>query len=102
PLSRTFTIPLPATIRGSAVVSLTLTRMMCAKLLRQRPEAQQGRFYRASERAFVSVIARYVSSLQWVLRHQTATLLVTVGTLAGTLWLYVVVPKGFFPVQDTG
>ena len=101
-LFREFAITLAVTILVSAVVSLTLTPMMCAKLLRHRPEAQQGRFYRASERAFNSVIARYGSSLQWVLRHQTATLLVTIGTLAGTLWLYVVVPKGFFPVQDTG
>jgi len=101
-LFREFAITLAVTILVSAVVSLTLTPMMCAKLLRHRPEAQQGRLYRASERAFNSVIARYGSSLQWVLRHQTATLLVTIGTLAGTLWLYVVVPKGFFPVQDTG
>ncbi|PYU91666.1 MAG: acriflavine resistance protein B [Acidobacteria bacterium] len=93
-LFREFAITLAVTILVSAVVS--------AKLLRHRPEAQQGRLYRASERAFNSVIARYGSSLQWVLRHQTATLLVTIGTLAGTLWLYVVVPKGFFPVQDTG
>src|SRR2546422_581737 len=101
-LFREFAITLAVTILVSAVVSLTLTPMMCAKLLRHRPEAQQSRFYRASERAFVSVIARYGSSLQWVLRHQTATLLITIGTLVGTLWLYVVAPKGFFPVQDTG
>ncbi len=101
-LFREFAITLAVTILVSAVVSLTLTPMMCAKLLRHRPEAQQGRFYRASDRAFNSVIARYGSTLQWVLRHQTATLLVTIGTLVGTLWLYVVVPKGFFPVQDTG
>src|SRR5437773_5608972 len=101
-LFREFAITLAVTILVSAVVSLTLTPMMCAKLLRHRPEALQGRLYRASERAFNSVIARYGSSLQWSLRHQTATLLVTIGTLAGTLWLYVVVPKGFFPVQDTG
>src|SRR5438093_303968 len=101
-LFREFAITLAVTILVSAVVSLTLTPMMCAKLLRHRPEALQGRLYRASERAFVSVIARYGSTLQWVLRHQTATLLITIGTLVGTLWLYVVVPKGFFPVQDTG
>src|SRR5204863_289953 len=85
-LFREFAITLAVTILVSAVVSLTLTPMMCAKLLRHRPEAQQGRFYRASERAFVSVVARYGSSLQWVLGHQTATLLVPVATLVGTLW----------------
>ncbi|HWB99925.1 MAG TPA: efflux RND transporter permease subunit, partial [Bryobacteraceae bacterium] len=101
-LFREFAITLAVTILVSAVVSLTLTPMMCALLLRHRPEAQQGWFYRVSERFFEAVIARYGLTLRWVLRHQTLTLIVTVGTLAGTIYLYAVVPKGFFPVQDTG
>jgi multidrug efflux pump len=84
------------------VVSLTLTPMMCAKLLKHTPEAQQGRFYRATGRMFDATIEYYGSTLQWVLRHQGATLLVAVGTLILTVVLYIIVPKGFFPVQDTG
>jgi multidrug efflux pump len=101
-LFREFAITLAVTILVSAFVSLTLTPMMCAKLLRHRPEQEQGRFYRASERFYKDVIERYGTSLRWVLRHQTATLIVTVATLLLTIVLYVVVPKGFFPVQDTG
>ncbi len=101
-LFREFAVTLSVTILVSAAVSLTLTPMMCAKLLRHVPERQQGRLYRASERFFATVIERYGRSLRIVLRHQTATLVVAVATLAATLLLYVVVPKGFFPVQDTG
>jgi multidrug efflux pump len=101
-LFREFAITLSVTILVSAVVSLTLTPMMCARLLRHRPTAEQGRFYRASERVFTATIARYGTSLRWVLKHQTATLWVAIGTLVGTIVLYVIVPKGFFPVQDTG
>jgi multidrug efflux pump len=101
-LFREFAITLAVTILVSAFVSLTLTPMMCAKLLRHKPESEQGWFYRVSEHAFNWVIAKYGTTLQWVLRHQPLTLLVTVGTLAATLWLFVIVPKGFFPVQDTG
>ena len=101
-LFREFAVTLSVTILVSAVVSLTLTPMMCAKLLRHTPEAAQGRFYRASERVFKRTIERYGTSLRWVLEHQTATLWVAFGTLVGTIFLYVVVPKGFFPVQDTG
>jgi multidrug efflux pump len=101
-LFREFAITLSVTILVSAIVSLTLTPMMCAKLLRHRPAAAQGWFYRTSERFFDAVIRRYGTTLGWVLCHQTATLLVAIGTLVGTLWLYVIVPKGFFPVQDTG
>src|SRR5881409_182857 len=101
-LFREFAITLSVTILVSAVVSLTLTPMMCAKLLRYRPEAAQGRFYRASERFFRAAIQRYGTTLHWVLGHQAATLLIAVGTLAATILLYVIVPKGFFPVQDTG
>jgi multidrug efflux pump len=101
-LFREFALTLSVTILVSAVVSLTLTPMMCAKLLRHKPEAAQGWFYRRSERFFDNVIEWYGTTLRWVLHHQMATLLVAVGTLALTVWLYVIVPKGFFPVQDTG
>jgi multidrug efflux pump len=101
-LFREFAITLSVTILVSAVVSLTLTPMMCSKLLRQKSAAQQGRLYQASERAFETVIDFYGKTLQRVLRHQTATLIVAAATLALTAWLYVIVPKGFFPVQDTG
>ncbi|MBI3770705.1 MAG: multidrug efflux RND transporter permease subunit [Deltaproteobacteria bacterium] len=101
-LFREFAVTLSVTILISAVVSLTLTPMMCARLLQHTPAAAQGRLYRASERFFAAVIARYARSLRVVLRHQTATLVVAIATLIATLVLYVVVPKGFFPVQDTG
>jgi multidrug efflux pump len=101
-LFREFAITLSVTILVSAVVSLTLTPMMCARLLHHEPAAGQSRLFRASERVFVSVIAFYGRTLQWVLRHQPLTLLVAAGTLVLTIWLYMVVPKGFFPVQDTG
>jgi len=101
-LFREFAVTLAVTILVSAVVSLTLTPMMCSRLLRHKPQAQQGWFYRHSERALERIIAAYSLTLRWVLKHQTATLLVAMGTLALTLLLYVIVPKGFFPVQDTG
>jgi multidrug efflux pump len=101
-LFREFAITLSVTILVSAVVSLTLTPMMCAKLLRHKPEARQGRFYLASERAFESIIAFYGRTLRWVLQYQTITLLVAAGTLILTILLYIIIPKGFFPVQDTG
>jgi multidrug efflux pump len=101
-LFREFAITLSVTILVSAVVSLTLTPMMCSRLLRHTPEAQQGRIYQASERVFDAIIEFYGKTLRWVLKHQTATLLVAAGTLVLTVWLYIVVPKGFFPVQDTG
>jgi multidrug efflux pump len=101
-LFREFAVTLSVTILVSAIVSLTLTPMMCAKLLRHTPEAQQGRLYHASERFFQRVINGYGRTLRWVLRHQTATLWVAIATLVATLLLYVIVPKGFFPVQDTG
>src|SRR5207253_3161916 len=99
-LFREFAVTLSVAILVSAVVSLTLTPMMSARLLRSASE--QGRFYRASDRFFKAAIARYGTTLRRVLEHQTATLLVAVATLAGTILLYVFVPKGFFPVQDTG
>src|SRR5246127_4574067 len=101
-LFREFAITLSVTILVSAVVSLTLTPMMCSRLLRHKPEAQQGRLYQASERAFQRVIDFYGRTLRWVLRHQTGTLFVAGATLALTIVLYIIVPKGFFPIQDTG
>ena len=101
-LFREFAVTLAVTILVSAVVSLTLTPMMCAKLLKHQPEEKQGRLYRASERAWNSVIAYYDKTLQWVLRRQIETLLVAIATLALTVLLYIFIPKGFFPIQDTG
>ncbi len=101
-LFREFAVTLSMTIAVSAVVSLTLTPMMCSKLLRHKPESQQGRFYKASEHVFESVIAWYGRTLQVVLRHQPETLIVAVATLVATIMLYIYIPKGFFPVQDTG
>jgi multidrug efflux pump len=101
-LFREFAITLSVTILISAVVSLTLTPMMCARLLRHKSEAERGRFYRGSERVFQAIIAFYGRTLQLVLRRQTATLMVAASTLAATFWLFLIVPKGFFPVQDTG
>ena len=101
-LFREFAITLSVTILMSAVVSLTLTPMMCAKLLHHTPESEQGWFYRKSEKVFEDTIAFYGRTLEWVLHHEYETLFVAIGTLVLTVVLYVVVPKGFFPVQDTG
>jgi multidrug efflux pump len=101
-LFREFAVTLAVTIIISAVVSLTLTPMMCSRILRHNPAATQGRFYKASERVFESLIAFYGRTLKVVLRFQGITLLVALGTLVLTIYLYIVIPKGFFPVQDTG
>jgi multidrug efflux pump len=101
-LFREFAVTLAVTIILSAVVSLTLTPMMCSRILRHTPNEKQGRFFQASERVFESIIAFYGRTLKFVLRFQTMTLLVAVATLALTIVLYIVIPKGFFPVQDTG
>jgi len=101
-LFREFAVTLGVTILVSAAVSLTLTPMMCAKLLHSEEASKRSRFYRASGRFFDWIIEWYGKGLQVVLRHQTATLAVTVGTLVLTILLYYYVPKGFFPVQDTG
>ncbi|KMN13282.1 MdtB/MuxB family multidrug efflux RND transporter permease subunit [Pseudomonas weihenstephanensis] len=102
-LFREFAITLAVAILISLVVSLTLTPMMCARLLKPEPkEAEQGRFYRASGACIDWMIAEYGRMLRWVLKHQPLTLLVAIATLALTVFLYLVVPKGFFPVQDTG
>ena len=101
-LFRQFAVTLAVTIILSAFVSLTLTPMMSARILRYTPPEKQGRFYAWSERAFESIIAFYGRTLRFVLRFQTVTLLVAVGILVLTVFLYIVVPKGFFPTQDTG
>jgi multidrug efflux pump len=101
-LFREFAVTLAVTIVVSAVVSLTLTPMMASRILKHDPRAQQGRFYLASERVFENMIAFYGRTLKVVLRFQTLTLLVAVATLMLTIYLYIIIPKGFFPVQDTG
>ncbi|HET9408857.1 MAG TPA: multidrug efflux RND transporter permease subunit [Candidatus Sulfotelmatobacter sp.] len=101
-LFREFAVTLAVTILVSAAVSLSLTPMMSAKLLKHRKEGQHGRFYDITEDYYNRIIAFYGRTVKWVLKHQTATLLVTFGTLVLTLFLYLIVPKGFFPVQDTG
>ncbi len=101
-LFREFAVTLAVTILVSAVVSLTLTPMMCSRLLKHKPEASQGRLYRASERGFEAVIALYGKMLRFVLRWQTATLFVAVATIAVTAYQFYTIPKGFFPIQDTG
>src|SRR6202035_43124 len=101
-LFREFAVTLAVTILVSAGVSLTLTPMMCAKLLKHRKEGEKGRFYEVTEDYYNRVVGFYGRTVKFVLQHQTATLIVTFGTLVLTLILYVIVPKGFFPVQDTG
>ena len=101
-LFREFAVTLAVAILISLVISLTLTPMMCARLLRHEPEKQQGRFYRASGAFIDRMISHYGIGLTWVLKHQALTLLVALGTLLLTVLLYLAVPKGFFPVQDTG
>ncbi len=102
-LFREFAVTLSVTILVSAAVSLTLTPMMCSRLLEAKADQKKrGRFYEASERVWDRVITFYSRTLQWVLERQRATLIVAVATLVATILLYVIVPKGFFPVQDTG
>ena len=101
-LFREFAITLAVTILVSAFVSLTLTPMMSAKLLKHKPQSEQNVFYRKSEEFFQNVIAKYGKGLRWVLDHQTLILLLTLATFILTVFLYIVVPKGFFPEQDTG
>ncbi|MDD0975913.1 MdtB/MuxB family multidrug efflux RND transporter permease subunit [Pseudomonas fontis] len=102
-LFREFAITLAVAILISLVVSLTLTPMMCARLLKREPkEEDQGRFYRASGAWIDWLIGHYGRMLTWVLRHQPLTLLVAIATMGLTVVLYLMVPKGFFPVQDTG
>lgn len=102
-LFREFAITLAVAILISLVVSLTLTPMMCARLLKREPKAEeQSRFYRASGAWLDWLVEAYGNKLRWVLKHQPLTLLVAIATLGLTVLLYMVVPKGFFPVQDTG
>jgi multidrug efflux pump len=101
-LFREFAVTLGVTILVSAIVSLTLTPMMCAKILRHKPADQQSRFYNKSEEIFDWVIAKYAVGVRWVLRHQTLMLLSQMGVILLTVVLFIIVPKGFFPVEDTG
>ena len=98
-----FAVTLSLAILVSGVISLTLTPMMCSRFL--KPESAyktEGPFYRACERAFNGLLFGYEHGLKWVLRHQGFMLLVALATFVATLWLYIIVPKGFFPQQDTG
>jgi hydrophobe/amphiphile efflux-1 (HAE1) family protein len=101
-LFREFAIVLSIAVVLSAIVSLTLTPMMCARLLRPESESGHGALFLITERWFEGLRSWYDSGLKWVLRHQGFTLLVTFATLAATVWLYVLIPKGLLPLQDTG
>jgi multidrug efflux pump len=101
-LFREFAITLAVAILISAIISLTLTPMMCAKILRPVDEKNTGWFYRVSGEFLHNMTEGYGTALRWVLRYQGLTLLIAVATLALTVFLYTIVPKGFFPVQDTG
>ena len=101
-LFREFAITLSVAVVVSAVVSLTLTPMMCARLLVTEDESKRGRFYHATERFFQGMLHAYDVGLKWVLRHQLFTLWVAIATLVATVWLYIIIPKGLLPQQDTG
>ena len=101
-LFREFAITVSVTILISAFVSLTLTPMLCARLLHHRTDKESSRFDRAVGEYINRVITKYAVTLRWVLNHQPLTLLVAVITLFLTLFLFYEIPKGFFPVQDTG
>ncbi len=101
-LFREFAVTLAIAIGVSAVLSLTLTAMMCAHLLKPHEEEKQGRLARAFEAGFAAMLHFYDRGLKWVLDHQRTTLFATIGTLLFTIVLAIVIPKGFFPQQDTG
>jgi multidrug efflux pump len=101
-LFREFAVTLSVAIAVSLCVSLTTTPMMCAKFLTPEKDRKHGKLYRASERVFQGSLDTYARGLRWVLRHQPLMLLVTVATICFSVYLYIVVPKGFFPQQDTG
>ena len=101
-LFREFAVTLSIAIGVSLVVSLTTTPMMCARLLEDHNQERHSRLYRASERVFVWVLKKYETTLQWVLHRQALMLLVTLLAMGATTYLYVIIPKGFFPQQDTG
>ena len=100
-LFREFAVTLAVSILISAVISLTLTPMMSARLLKHVPEENQNKFFKASGHFFDRVIAEYAKWLNRVLDHQKLTLMVAVDTIVVTALLYIVIPKGFFPLQDT-
>ncbi len=101
-LFREFAVTLSTAIAVSLCVSLTTTPMMCAKFLKPVTEQKHGRIYRASERGFQWALDNYARGLRWVLRHQPFVLALTGATLCLSVYLYIVIPKGFFPQQDTG
>jgi multidrug efflux pump len=101
-LFREFAVTLASAVAVSMVVSLTTTPMMCAKLLRPQHNLQHGRFYRTSENAFEAMLAFYDRSLKWVLRHPRLILTIALVTLVANIYLFKIIPKGFFPEQDTG
>ena len=101
-LFREFAITLSVSVAVSAIVSLTLTPMMCSRLLRPESEGGHGRFYVATERMFQGMLDAYERGLKWVLQHQPLVLGVAAATLVATIWLYVIIPKGLLPQQDTG
>ena len=101
-LFREFAVTLSVAILVSLVVSLTTTPMMCARLLKQETKREHGRFYRASEQAFAALLRGYERTLAWALMHRRFMLLLLAGTVCLNVYLYVIVPKGFFPQQDTG
>jgi multidrug efflux pump len=101
-LFREFAVTLSVAIGVSLLVSLTTTPMLCAKFLQPMSQIKHGKLYRASERAFDGILRAYEHGLRWVLRHQVVTLLITIGTACLSVYLYIIVPKGFFPQQDTG
>jgi multidrug efflux pump len=101
-LFREFAVTLSVAIAVSLLVSLTTTPMLCARFLKARDESRHGKVYKASEQAFNWLHSEYASGLRWVLRHQTLMLCVVAGTMALNVYLFMIVPKGFFPQQDTG
>jgi multidrug efflux pump len=101
-LFREFAMTVGVAVIMSAIVSLTVTPMMCARFLRHRREEEHGRLYRIFERAFAEMSRRYGSGLDWVLCHQPLTLAAMLFTLVATVASYIIIPKGFFPAEDTG
>ena len=101
-LFREFAVTVTITILVSCFVSLTLTPMMCSRFLKNQHGAKHGGFYMAAERFFDGLLAFYSRTLEWVLRHQRLTLAVLFLTIAANVYLYIIIPKGFFPQQDTG
>ena len=101
-LFREFAITLSISVVVSAFVSMTLTPMMCARLLKSEKDEKHGRFYKATEDMFERFLGLYESGLKWVMKHQFFTLMIAIGTLVATIWLYIIVPKGLLPQQDTG